>query len=103
MATMRLPVDSELLTQFLPLESIVCSPLDGSPLRLISASELLARLPAADCSRVSDEVVGAFVSDGELKNLDIPRGVGETALRYPPELVDAFMVEWAAKKLANAK
>ena len=47
--------------------------------------------------------VGAFVSDGELKNLGIARGVGETALRYPQELVDAFMVEWAAKKLANAK
>ena len=47
--------------------------------------------------------VGAFVSDGELTNLGIKRGVGETALRYPQELVDAFMVEWAAKKLANAK
>lgn len=45
--------------------------------------------------------VGAFVSDGELKNLNIQRGVGETALRYPHELVDAFMVEWAAKKLAG--
>ena len=45
--------------------------------------------------------VGDYVSDGELKNMDIPRGTGESAVSYPREFVDAFMVEWAARKLSG--
>lgn len=45
--------------------------------------------------------VGDFVSDGELKNLGIPRGKGESAVSYPREFVDAFVKECVAKWLAN--
>lgn len=48
--------------------------------------------------------IGDYVSQGELTTMGIVnRADGESAVRYPREFVEAFFMDYAAKKLANAK
>jgi len=48
--------------------------------------------------------IGEYVSQGELKTMGIGyRADGESAVRYPREFVEAYFMEYAAKRLANSK
>ena len=48
-------------------------------------------------------LVGQHVSRGELKNMEIINaGSGEGAIRLSREFIDAYFMEYAAKKLAGA-
>ena len=48
-------------------------------------------------------LVGQHVSRGELINMEIGAGQGEGAIRLSPEFMDAYFMEYAAKRLTNAK
>jgi len=52
-------------------------------------------------------LIGTFAPKGVLATIGVPPeklpGPGESAIRYPREFMDAFFMEYAAKKLANAK
>jgi hypothetical protein len=49
-------------------------------------------------------LVGQHVSRGELKNMEIANaGQGEGAIRLSREFMDAYFMEYAAKRLTNAK
>ena len=51
------------LSQFTPLQTIVCCPRSRSALSLITASELVRRLPEEERFRIPEGTVGAFVSE----------------------------------------
>jgi len=46
--------------------------------------------------------VGPYVSQGELKNMNIPFGQGESAVSFSRDFVDAYLLEHLAKKIASA-
>lgn len=48
-------------------------------------------------------LIGEYVPQGVLKNMEIGIGQGEGAIRLSREFVEAFFMEYAAKALANAK
>ena len=48
-------------------------------------------------------LVGQHVSRGELINMEIGAGQGEGAIRLSPEFIAAYFMEYAAKRLTNAK
>ena len=48
-------------------------------------------------------LVGQHVSRGELINMEIGAGQGEGAIRLSREFMDAYCMEYAAKRLTNAK
>ena len=45
--------------------------------------------------------IGPYVSHGELTNMSVPYGKGESAVRFPREFIDAYFMEYAAKILAE--
>jgi ubiquinone/menaquinone biosynthesis C-methylase UbiE/uncharacterized protein YbaR (Trm112 family) len=51
------------LSRFAPLQNILCCPRSGSALSLVTTSELVARAPEEERSRIPEETVGAFVSE----------------------------------------
>jgi ubiquinone/menaquinone biosynthesis C-methylase UbiE/uncharacterized protein YbaR (Trm112 family) len=58
--------DDPKLAPFLELQAILCCPQSKSSLSLVSAAELLPRLPKDQLSRVPEGIVGAFVSEASL-------------------------------------
>ena len=61
------------VARFGPLQDIVCCPISRTPLRLASRDELISRINAADRSKISPDLIGAFVSE-ELRRAYVIRG-----------------------------
>ena len=48
-------------------------------------------------------LIGQHVSRGELTNMEVSVGQGEGAIRLSREFIDAFLMERAARLIANSK
>lgn len=55
--------ETSLLSQFIPLQTIVCCPLSRSDLSLVSTSDLAERLSEEERRRIPNDCIGAFVSE----------------------------------------
>jgi SAM-dependent methyltransferase/uncharacterized protein YbaR (Trm112 family) len=56
-------LEAALLSAFELLQTIVCCPYSRSALSLVSAQDLLRRLPEKERTRVPEDITGAFVSE----------------------------------------
>jgi ubiquinone/menaquinone biosynthesis C-methylase UbiE/uncharacterized protein YbaR (Trm112 family) len=56
-------LETSSLSQFAPLQTIVCCPNSRSALSLVTTSELVKRLPDEERLRIPEGTVGAFVSE----------------------------------------
>jgi len=60
---MRAPVQPQTLARFRSLQNILCCPHTKTRLRLVGIEELLTSLSDSERARISDETIGAFISD----------------------------------------